>query len=251
MCNINLGYTTKSGGIVIGYDENSNRKNAFVKCSICDNVESMVIKTIKSRPCYCSICYTRSGLRKNRFIGQRFGKLVVKEFCNKRDSEGRYLYLCLCDCGRMKELSTQCFNKNQQSCGCLVGNSNKERYDLIPKSNRKTRDVNGAIWRQLVKYIIHRDKKCILCDGEFKLTPHHLDGWNWCNEKRYDETNLVLICNYYHEDFHSKYLKGNNTKEQFLEYVKNYHLEEYFDDILSYKITNGFEYTNPYLRTTF
>ena len=48
---------------------------------------------------------------------------------------------------------------------------------------------------------------------------HHLDGYNWCIEKRTDETNGITLCSNCHKNFYSIYGKGNNTKEQFEEWI--------------------------------
>ena len=48
---------------------------------------------------------------------------------------------------------------------------------------------------------------------------HHLDGYNWCIEKRTDETNGITLCENCHKNFHSIYGFGGNTKEQFEEWI--------------------------------
>lgn len=50
------------------------------------------------------------------------------------------------------------------------------------------------------------------------LNAHHLDGWNWAIEKRFELTNLVCLCENCHKEFHTKFGKGNNTKEQYVEF---------------------------------
>ena len=50
------------------------------------------------------------------------------------------------------------------------------------------------------------------------LEVHHLDGYDWCVEKRTDDTNGITLCETCHKNFHSLYGRGNNTKEQFEEW---------------------------------
>ena len=50
------------------------------------------------------------------------------------------------------------------------------------------------------------------------LNAHHLDGWNWAKDKRLELANLVSLCEKCHESFHNKFGRGNNTKEQYLEF---------------------------------
>lgn len=52
------------------------------------------------------------------------------------------------------------------------------------------------------------------------INAHHLDGFHWCIEKRYDSNNLVTLCKTCHRDFHSAFGNRNNTKEQFLEFLE-------------------------------
>ena len=75
-------------------------------------------------------------------------------------------------------------------------------------------------WRNMV---YKRDKfTCCKC-GDSKggnLFAHHLDGYNWCKEKRYDTDNGVTLCEKCHKAFHSIYGFGNNTKDQYSEWVE-------------------------------
>jgi len=66
------------------------------------------------------------------------------------------------------------------------------------------------------------EKANYMCDCCFQkrstdviLNAHHLDGWNWAIDKRFDISNLVTLCERCHEEFHNVYGKGNNTKEQY------------------------------------
>lgn len=59
--------------------------------------------------------------------GQRFGRLTVTEFCG-RDSKGRMLWKCRCDCGTEKVvLANKLLTGRTKSCGCLRNELSKER----------------------------------------------------------------------------------------------------------------------------
>ena len=51
-----------------------------------------------------------------------------------------------------------------------------------------------------------------------KLNAHHLDGHDWCTEKRFDINNGATTCIECHNDFHFIYGRGGTTKEGFFEY---------------------------------
>ena len=71
--------------------------------------------------------------------------------------------------------------------------------------------------KQFVKKVLKRDNYTCQCCGKHSgsLIVHHLDGYNWCKDKRYDETNGITLCKNCHKNFHMEYGRGNNTKEQF------------------------------------
>lgn len=92
----------------------------------------------------------------------------------------------------------------------------KGGYDSEKVRFRKTYEFK--IW---VKEVYQRDAYTCQCCGKKggKLNAHHLDGYNWCVEKRTDVDNGITLCEDCHNDFHDKYGRGNNTKEQFEEYL--------------------------------
>ena len=60
---------------------------------------------------------------------------------------------------------------------------------------------------------------CDCCDRRGgKLHSHHLDSYNWCKERRLDVENGVCLCESCHKEFHKFYGKGNNTKQQYIEF---------------------------------
>lgn len=79
-----------------------------------------------------------------------------------------------------------------------------------------------GMWR---KKVYERDSySCKLCGNSTSgnLNAHHLDGYNWCKDKRTDINNGVTLCTQCHNGFHKIYGFGDNTKQQFIEYYNNY-----------------------------
>lgn len=75
---------------------------------------------------------------------------------------------------------------------------------------------NLDCWRTTV---FNRDNfRCKVCDCGGKINAHHLDGWKWAIDKRYDPDNGVTLCVKHHREFHKLYGSGDNTAEEFFEY---------------------------------
>lgn len=98
--------------------------------------------------------------------------------------------------------------------------------------------INGRDYKEyhdFIKKVLKRDNYTCRCCGKQADAVHHLDGYNWCIEKRTDETNGVALCDSCHKNFHSIYGYGKNTKEQFLEWIdaKDIILDKYNGNIPS------------------
>ena len=96
------------------------------------------------------------------------------------------------------------------------------KIDKTQEEREKDRSYEKyAKWRQKV---YERDNYTCKCCGNNKggnLNAHHLNGYNWDKEHRTDIDNGITLCETCHKEFHKLYGQGNNTKEQFKEYLKN------------------------------
>ena len=63
---------------------------------------------------------------------------------------------------------------------------------------------------------------------------HHLNGYDWDIQGRTDVKNGITITKELHKAFHMKYGYGNNTREQFLEFVGNIDLILEIRELLKY-----------------
>lgn len=101
---------------------------------------------------------------------------------------------------------------------------NNHRYNLnLTKEERELKRYycgkdNYDNWR---KSVFKRDNYiCQCCKKDtHNNVSHHLDGYNWCKEKRMDVDNGITLCEECHKEFHSIYGYGDNTKEQFEEWI--------------------------------
>lgn len=129
------------------------------------------------------------------------------------------------------------FNVFKQGCRCpecdrdrWIGENNPRYNPNLSDEERSLNesrhsDIKYRIW---YRSIFKRDQyTCQCCNSAPKkgnplvLNAHHLDGFGWCEDKRYDLENGVTLCESCHKNFHSIYGYGNNTKEQYIEYINN------------------------------
>lgn len=90
-------------------------------------------------------------------------------------------------------------------------------------------------YSEFIKKVLKRDNYTCQCCGtcEGDIVVHHLDGYDWCKDKRTDDTNGISLCKKCHYNFHSKYGFGKNTKRQFEEWMGNIKIElESFNGII-------------------
>ncbi len=144
----------------------------------------------------------------------------------------------VCSCGNRDVISFEKFKLGQRCYECrnnkisksLKGRNFPERrgenhpnwkYDKSDEDRVKERKFyDYHQWRESV---FERDNFTCQCCSKVghELNAHHLDGWNWCIEKRLDVDNGITLCKICHDEFHEMYGKGNNTKEQFMEFLFN------------------------------
>lgn len=110
---------------------------------------------------------------------------------------------------------TSCNNKIFQS----GKNNGRWNENLTQKDREHTR--NYKEYREFTYKVMARDHYTCVCCGKHThdIDVHHLDGYNWCIEKRLDVSNGITLCSNCHKTFHANYGTGNNTKEQFEEWI--------------------------------
>lgn len=206
------------------YSGNNNRYN--FKCS-CGNVSIKQFSKFVKNP-YCKDCSKEISKKKRsrsdsdvRKILENMGLEMIGNYNGSRD---KIDYICECGLPCSAYLY-QLTRKNGSVCKkCADASRRGENaynwnggYDNELIAFRKTYEFKK--WR---KDVFARDQySCQVCSHKGKgLNAHHIDGYNWCKEKRTDVDNGITLCEDCHNDFHNTYGRGNNTSEQFNEWME-------------------------------
>lgn len=98
-------------------------------------------------------------------------------------------------------------------------------FKLTEKEREKFRyRVNHPETRKWRNNVFQKDNyKCVICNKGGCLQAHHLNGFHWFKEGRFEIDNGITLCKEHHKNFHKQYGYKNNTKEQFKEYMKHAH----------------------------
>lgn len=122
------------------------------------------------------------------------------------------------------------YNSIRQGCKCPICNKKRWIGENNPKYNPNLSDeeridnrdtLENVVWRRAV--FEKNDFTCQRCGTKGdSLQAHHLNGYNWCLEGRFDINNGITLCKKCHTDFHNKNGYGDNTIEQFQDYINRY-----------------------------
>ena len=110
------------------------------------------------------------------------------------------------------------------SCANKLFNSgeNHPRWNFNKSYEERLMNRRYPEYTTFVKSVLARDNyTCQYCGKRGgNLEVHHLDGYDWCKDKRTVITNGITLCDCCHSLFHSIYGLGGNTKEQYETWVK-------------------------------
>ena len=209
--------------------------NVICDCGEKKTVASYHLRSGATKSCGClsrELCLARG---RGDLTGQRFGRLLVIERTDKR-SQGNAVYLCRCDCGNFTEVrSGRLAGENYiRSCGCLQRDASREVCaarvgELHPNWNHDLTDEDRHATRLYPEYkewrasVYKRDNYiCQKCgDKKGGIRAHHIESYNSNKELRTTLENGVTLCADCHDTFHHIYGRGNNTSQQFAEFMEN------------------------------
>lgn len=137
-----------------------------------------------------------------------------------------------CDCcGTLLHIKFQDYQKNNHNgkyycntCASKIFNSGSgnPNYNSNLTDEERLYNRHYPEYYDFIKRVITRDNHTCQCCGKEcngDAEVHHLDGYDWCKERRTDDTNGITLCSMCHKAFHNKFGYGGNTKQQYEEWI--------------------------------
>ena len=227
-----------------------NHKNVKCNCDVCGKqIEIVFSRYKKNKHNYCSTeCQSKGKtLFYNGKNNPLYKRNIVKcEVCGKKIEVNQYdhkhqkHFYCSNKC-RIEGYKKIFEGKNNPFYGIKHNESTKNKISQanqvkeawnkgykVPwktdEEREKDRSLYGDKYNEWRNEVFARDNYTCQCCGNNKggnLNAHHLNGYAWCKDERLNVDNGITLCKECHRLFHSIYGKGNNTIEQFIEFMKN------------------------------
>lgn len=232
----------------------NNNTKIRCRCLIHDEVcESTPKRLLAGHQC-CKKCISEDKRRRLVRTHEEFLQLLkdknidvvpLEEYV---DNTTKILFKC--SCGDIWETTPErvLLGNHCKKCGykSLLGNKNhfyNPNLSSDDRLNAKYR-FRQPEYKKFIRACFERDDyTCQLTGLKSKgdIVVHHLNGYNWDIKNRFNVNNGITLNQVIHNEFHKLYGKGNNTKEQFIEFVdmlyKNNRVDKKRYDYIMSKIT--------------
>lgn len=157
----------------------------------------------------------------------KIGTTIKVKTCDLQNNSNARVNIECDSCKRRYDVAYYAYSaKNREgniyckSCTAKLFRSGENHPLWKQDLTEEERDRNRCSEKsEFVRKVMARDNAICQCCGKNAKVVHHLDGYNWCVEKRYDETNGIALCKNCHTNFHGTYGYGYNTKQQFEEWL--------------------------------
>lgn len=159
------------------------------------------------------------------------GTKIKVKVSDLTDNSNEYIEVECDECKKKYKMRYSKYNKNNidgkiycKKCANKVLNGGENNYAWNKSKTQEERENGRKIegYADFIKKVLVRDNYVCKCCGDennTNLEVHHLEGYDWCKEKRTDETNGITLCESCHKNFHLIYGYGDNTKQQFEEWI--------------------------------
>lgn len=122
-------------------------------------------------------------------------------------------------------VSSKTFSSFTAGKGCWECHLENNKGENNPNWNPTLTNADREKGRKIDGYnnwgysVFERDDYTCQCCGkksDSDITAHHMDGYNWCKDRRVGVSNGITLCEKCHTKFHKTYGYGDNTESQFL-----------------------------------
>lgn len=212
---------------IVGFNGiNTNIKYSYKwigRCLYCGKYDILSLNAANKHRCKCKLYQHR---KKIDFTNYKFGyNCKINKFYKKNHKH--YFWEATCGCGRIFIIQSTRIKNAKMCVKCCRNRSGHHIYNynsnLTEQDRLKDRKKDYQN-KKFIKDVFKRDNfQCQLCYDKTggNLKAHHLDGWNWAKDKRYDVNNGITLCECCHKKFHQIYGYGDNTIEQFINFINN------------------------------
>lgn len=238
--------------------QDKNKKDGTRKtCKKCHNLKlrkTPIPPEHKDGYKYCASCATQKplgGFNLRSYKGEKKPFSYCKE-CEMEKDNNRYRHTCgtcgkeyrsgskktkICKTCHSVELGKMGKNNlsklrqdgpNNPMYGVRRFGKKNPNYDPDKTDEERTQERITWEYKEWRRSVFERDSFVCQCCGFEKgryIVAHHLDGHNWCIEKRYDIDNGITLCRRCHKRFHLTYGYKDNTRIQFISFMRHANTE--------------------------
>ena len=211
----------------------NNHTKIKCKCIIHDLEFLTTPKLLLSGHKSCPMCISfeksqRLTLSNEQFLKKmkEFGISDVKPIDEYKGMNKKMLFRC--SCGKTWETTPHRVLIGNH-CPMCFSNSMKGENNYFYNKNLTNKDRADARYRfrkpeykSFVQECLKNDNYTCQISGKKScgdVVVHHISGFNWDIQNRYNSDNGIVLNKEIHNEFHKLYGKGNNTKEQFKDFI--------------------------------
>lgn len=102
---------------------------------------------------------------------------------------------------------------------------NNSRWNTKKSNEERLKERKSFKYKNWRDSVFERDDfRCVICSQKGgRIHAHHLDGYHWCEERRYDISNGATLCVYCHRMYHSTYGSLNTISSDWIEWKSEIH----------------------------